>query len=178
MKRGAPLKRVPFKRKRADGPTERVSRADRPMAKATPSGVRSVMSKATTAVVSVPKSPRLVNKTLTDMARMQPCLLLSPICNRDPETTVACHGAGVALGKGMRYKLSDFWTVHGCSSCNHYTDAYNGATAEQKQAVFLAGHSRMRAKWEHIAATEPNTKEGRAARWALDHLKKHEGDTA
>ena len=41
----------------------------------------------------------------------------------------ACHGAGVANGKGMGYKVGDHLTVNGCSECNHYTDAYGGATA-------------------------------------------------
>jgi hypothetical protein len=78
----------------------------------------------------------------------------------------------------MGYKLSDFWTVHGCSACNHYTDAYNGATAEEKLAVFMAGHARMRETWLRIASSEPNSKHGRAARWALDHFQRFQGDKA
>jgi hypothetical protein len=118
---------------------------------------------------AVPKSPRARNQAVLDMARGKPCLLLSPICKPDPETTVACHGAGVANGKGLGYKTGDHLSVFGCASCNHFTDAFNGATAEQKTAVFDAGMVRQIAAWSAIAA-DPRAKpiHQRAAQWALD----------
>jgi hypothetical protein len=118
---------------------------------------------------AVPKSPRARNPALLAMARGKPCLLLSPICKPDPETTVACHGAGIENGKGMGYKVSDGNTVCGCTACNHYTDAYKGATAEQKKAVFEAGFMRQLEAWRELAAgakTKPAEK--KAAQWALD----------
>lgn len=102
-------------------------------------------------LVGIPKEPRYVDRHLLDMARGQPCLLQSPLCNHNPETTVACHGSGVANGKGMGYKVGDHLTVHGCSDCNHFTDAYGGATAAEKQAVFDAGHKRQVQLWTDLA---------------------------
>lgn len=119
-----------------------------------------------------PKSPRKQNRTLLDMARGKPCLIQSPICNHDPETTVACHGAGVAAGKGMGYKVSDYLTVHGCSNCNNFTDAYNGATADEKRRAWEAGHVRQIIEWNKIVnLKQGKPKEIAAAQWALDCLK-------
>lgn len=121
--------------------------------------------------VTVPKQPRAENPHLLSMARDKPCLIRSPICNFDTETTVACHGGGVANGKGMGYKVSDALTCWGCSSCNHYTDAYAGATHAHKREAFEAGHAAQVCEWQAIsisAAAHP--KDRAAARWALDQL--------
>lgn len=135
-----------------------------------PAGARrGVVALAVDLVVrAAPKSPRLQNRALLDLARGKPCLLASPICNRDSMTTVACHGAGVARGKGLGYKVSDFWTVWGCSACNHYTDAYTHATAEQKADVFTRGYALQILAWRQIATEKPTSRDGKAARWALD----------
>lgn len=118
---------------------------------------------------AIPKEPRERNATLLDMARGKPCLLRSPICVPDPLTTVACHGAGVANGKGLGYKLSDFWTVQGCAQCNHYTDAYKDATADEKKAVFDRGHVRQIEVWREVIKSPCATeKERKAAVWAVD----------
>jgi len=115
-----------------------------------------------------PKHPRLENPDLLKLARGKPCLLVSPICVGGTESTVACHGAGVANGKGMGYKVSDFLTAWGCHACNHYTDAYGRATPEQKQAVFAAGHARQIVEWQRIVGDMTYTpRERRAAHWAL-----------
>lgn len=121
--------------------------------------------------ISVPKRPRAENAHLLRMARDKPCLIRSPICNYDPETTVACHGGGVENGKGAAYKVSDALTCWGCSACNHYTDAYAGATKAQKRAAFMLGHLSQVREWRAIAGsaiTDP--KDRAAAQWALDHL--------
>ena len=105
-------------------------------------------------LVAIPKQPRYVDRHLLDMARGQPCLLQSPLCNHNCETTVACHGSGVANGKGMGYKVGDHLTVWGCSDCNHYTDAYGGATAAEKQAVFEAGLLRQMKIWTDLVYSD------------------------
>jgi len=136
---------------------------------------RGVISRAVDQVVrAAPKSPRLQNRALLDLARGKPCLLASPICNRDSMTTVACHGAGVARGKGLGYKVSDFWTVWGCSSCNHYTDAYKHATAEQKADVFTRGYALQILAWRQIATEKPTSRDAKAARWALERWEEHQ----
>lgn len=123
------------------------------------------------AFVTVPKQPRAENPYLLRMARGKPCLIRSPICNHDTETTVACHGGGVANGKGMAYKVSDARTCWGCSACNHYTDAYGGATREQKTEAFMLGHLSQVCEWRAIAeSTQADPKDRAAAQWALDQL--------
>ena len=117
-----------------------------------PSPIRRVaVTEIGQAIRQVVKNPRYVDRHLLDMARGQDCLLQSPLCNHNPETTVACHGSGVANGKGMGYKCGDHLVVNGCSACNHFTDAYGGATAEEKQAVFAAGHLRQIEVWKGIS---------------------------
>lgn len=121
--------------------------------------------------VTAPKHPRAENAHLLSMARGKPCLIRSPICNYDPETTVACHGGGVANGKGTGYKVSDALTCWGCSACNHYTDAYAGATRQQKRDAFALGHLAQVCEWRAIAGSAAaDLKDRAAARWALDHL--------
>lgn len=121
--------------------------------------------------VSVPKQPRAENKHLLGMARGQYCLIRSPICCGGTETTVACHGAGVRNGKGLGYKVGDHLTAAGCHRCNHYTDAYGLATAEEKEAAFMLGHLRQVEIWRAIASdpSQP-AKDRAAAQWALDRL--------
>jgi hypothetical protein len=130
-----------------------------------------LIARASGDVVALPKSPRAENKHLLSMAREKPCLIRSPICVGGTETTVACHGAGVANGKGTGYKVGDHITAWGCHACNHYTDAYAGATREQKTAAFMAGHLRQVLEWRAIVGdqTQP-AKDRAAAQWALDRL--------
>ena len=105
-------------------------------------------------LVVVLKNPRNVDRQLLDMARGQPCLLQSHLCNHSPDTAEACHGAGVTRGKGMGYKVGDHQAVHGWSDCNHYTDAYMGATAEEMLAQFDAGHVRQIKVWTNLVNSE------------------------
>lgn len=122
-------------------------------------------------VVACPKSPRAENKHLLSMSQGMPCLLQSPICNHDSDTSVACHGAGIESGKGMGYKVSDALTVTGCSACNDYTDAFYRATKAEKKAVFEAGHARQVSMWTTIAADpRESAADRKAAQWALDEL--------
>lgn len=107
-----------------------------------------------------------------DMARGQSCLLQSPLCNHNCETTVACHGAGVANGKGMGYKVGDHLIVHGCSDCNHYTDAYSGASSEEKQAVFAAGLVRQIQFWQNIVDSPKSSARDKASALAAIRLQR------
>ena len=157
MSRGAGVARKVYERAPA-APLRRVERSG-------------VIARITGAVAAVPKSPRAENPHLLSMACGKPCLIRSPICNFDTETTVACHGGGVANGKGMAYKVSDALTCWGCSACNHYTDAYAGATKAQKRDVFMLGHLAQVCEWRAIAgSTAADPKDRAAAQWALNHL--------
>lgn len=118
-----------------------------------------------------PKDPPGKNRHLLDMARGRPCLIRSPRCIGGTETTVACHGAGIANGKGTGRKVSDALTCWGCWACNDYTDAYNGATAQQKRDAFILGHYHQVHEWRRIAvSTAEPEKDRAAARWALEYL--------
>lgn len=120
---------------------------------------------------SVPKQPRAENRHLLDMARGKHCLIRSPICVGGTETTVACHGGGVASGKGLGYKVGDWRTAWGCYGCNHYTDAYGGATRAQKAAALDMGFLRQVLEWRAIVADPTQRPKDRlAAQWALDHI--------
>jgi Protein of unknown function (DUF1364) len=121
--------------------------------------------------IACPKEPDGHNAHLLAMAKGMPCLLLSPICNHDRETTVACHGAGIENGKGMGRKVNDALSVHGCSACNDYTDAFYRATKAEKKAVFDAGLVRQIELWIVIAADpKAGHKDRKAASWALNHI--------
>ncbi len=135
---------------------------------ATPGRMASMGPACTTAA---PKDPPGKNRALLDMARGRPCLIESPRCVGGTETTVACHGAGIANGKGLGWKVSDALSCWGCWACNDYTDAYSGATAAQKTAAFQLGHYRQVHEWRRIA-TSPAEPERyrRAAQWALARL--------
>lgn len=154
------LKRTGFKRpvleRKSPTPAKRL---ERPV----------VMADCCTMAQPIPKEPPHKNARLLAMAKDKPCLIRSPICNYDPATTVACHGAGVANGKGLQYKVSDAMTVWGCSACNHYTDAYGGATKEEKVAAFAAALPAQREEFEAIANSVHSSPADRtAARWWLE----------
>jgi hypothetical protein len=71
----------------------------------------------------------------------------------------------------MGYKISDYMVCNGCSDCNHYTDAYGGATAEEKRRAWELGHVRQIIEWNKIVNQKQGTaKEIAAAQWALEKL--------
>lgn len=118
-----------------------------------------------------PKNPRQENRALLDMARQKPCLIRSPLCNNNPETTVACHGSGLANGKGMGYKVHDWLTVWGCSDCNHYTDAYKEASPSEKRQAWQRGHKKQVVEWGTIVDLKlGKQKEINAAKWAIEMI--------
>lgn len=120
---------------------------------------------------SFAKNPRGDNRQLLDLARGQECLLRSPLCNHNPETVVACHPRGVSdYGTGGHYKAGDEYSIWGCSQCNHYSDAYGGATAEEKAQLFVDARPRQIQAWKDIAAGDRKEPRRRAALWALGRL--------
>ena len=87
------------------------------------------------------------SKTLRQMARGQDCLINSPMCNHNAETTVLCHGR---KGKGMALKACDSDAVFGCSDCNYYTDQ-SGAQREEIDAYWESAKLRMAVRIQNIA---------------------------
>lgn len=59
---------------------------------------------------------------ITEAARGQNCTIRGPICNRNPETTVATHFRNLRLGSGMGIKPPDLFVAFGCSDCHDWVD--------------------------------------------------------
>lgn len=72
--------------------------------------------------MSLTKSKRHQSKKLRESARGQECLIRSPQCNGDPDTTVLCHLGG----GGMGTKHSDLHGAFGCSDCHTLVDGLHG----------------------------------------------------
>ena len=62
---------------------------------------------------------------LTEAARGNQCTVRLPVCNSNPETTVAAHYRSVSLGAGMGIKPNDLLCADACSACH---DAIDGRT--------------------------------------------------
>jgi hypothetical protein len=89
---------------------------------------------------------------ITDSARGEDCLIRIPgVCNRNPETTVACHEP---CGSGMAMKWPDTEIAYGCSACHDEIDGRtkykpNGHpiyTLDDLQLMFYQGSRRTRLK--------------------------------
>lgn len=154
-----------FKRKVYKTPSAPVTRSKRP----------GVMARIIDAVRPQPKPVELRNPVLLEMARGQPCLFRVPgICNRDRDTTVACHSNLGIHGKAGARKADDCYTAWGCSACHAWLD-HGPAPAPVKRAAFMLAFGRMRALWHDIAfnpSFRPNVpkRERDAALWALEHI--------
>lgn len=59
---------------------------------------------------------------ITEAARGMPCLVRLPICNGNPETTVAAHYRSISLGAGVGIKPHDLFSAHACSACHDVID--------------------------------------------------------
>lgn len=74
------------------------------------------------AVVSNPKRTRLRVPKILKAANGAPCMMDSPVCNHDLETTVFCHLNFEWAGKGMGQKADDTAGFFGCSECHRWFD--------------------------------------------------------
>lgn len=61
----------------------------------------------------------------TAAARGAQCKVRLPVCNANPETTVAAHYRSVSMGAGMGIKPNDLLCADACSACH---DAIDGRT--------------------------------------------------
>ena len=119
-----------------------------------------------------PKNPRQENRALLDLARGKPCLLRIVPCAH-PDTTVAAHSNWMAHGKGKGMKAHDFYTVWACARCHDALDSSQRLTADEKRSAFEHGHIRQVQLWQDMIDLKlGNPKEIKAAKWALDELKK------
>ena len=58
---------------------------------------------------------------LRDYARDKPCMVRSPICNGDTQTTVLAHVRQIGIS-GMGLKAPDLLGAWACSECHRYVD--------------------------------------------------------
>lgn len=80
---------------------------------------------------------RFKSKKITDFAKGQDCLIMSPVCNRDSKTVVACHIPAKFMS-GTATKNSDFCIVFGCSSCHHWIDVTERGTEKASHYILNA----------------------------------------
>lgn len=113
---------------------------------------RAVLGRVEGVVAPAPKNAPWRSRTLLDMARGQPCLLLAVESCRtqDGSTTVACHRND---GKGMAQKQSDEWIVHGCVNCHEWYDR-SGAPRAEKRRAFMAAHALRQVPFWRAAAVD------------------------
>ena len=171
MKTRKPLQRkTPLRQRRKEGSD--IVREERPRAPLVPT-VRPLRmgtySGGTTA--AAPKVRAYRDSALLEMARGRHCLLRIPgMCVGATETTVAAHSNLIAHGKAKARKADDCYSVFTCYPCHFWLDQ-GSASAEDKEAAFMAAHVRQVFAWRRIAAdaSEPE-RFRRAARRALERL--------
>lgn len=136
-----------------------------------PATRRSVMADCSSPMPSIDKATAWEDPALLAMARGKPCLLRSPVCTNDRDTTVACHSNLSIHGKGLSRKADDCFSVWGCAKCHYYLDRDPKPSAEERELLFLVAHVEQVKHWQAIAAsTTVSPKDRAAASRALDTL--------
>lgn len=84
---------------------------------------------------------------ITESARGEMCTIrIVGVCNHNRETSVWCHGAGSATGKGIGMKCIDLLGAIGCSDCHDVVDGRrpppSGMTRDDVRLDFWEGHAR------------------------------------
>src|SRR4051812_49420808 len=101
--------------------------------------MRSASTKSSSERTSTPMSK------ITESARNEMCQIrLACICNYDRATTVWCHAAGSAAGKGIGMKAHDLLGAYGCSSCHDVVDRRVPTDLPRPvvETAFWQGHAR------------------------------------
>lgn len=90
------------------------------------------------------------NRQLLDLARDRHCTVGSPICNRNPETTVTAHNPFGDRGTGT--KCSDADSCWSCSACHDFLDGrvrVDGFGPDDRRFYFQRGKTlTQEAMWE------------------------------
>lgn len=167
------MRRTGFRRReRVAVPQDREARLEARAARA----MAEVRPRASTMALSAgaaprPKTKAMRNAHLRDMARGMPCLLqIAGVCAHDRTTVVCCHSNLSCHGKAGARKADDHYSVWGCAACHRWLDQ-GSASADRKEAAFMAAHFRQVMEWRAIAfAPDSTTRDRAAAAWALEHL--------
>jgi len=75
---------------------------------------------------------------LRKSARDEECLMESPVCNYNPETTVLCHINSHKFGKGMGRKADDLAGFYGCSCCHDFYDNRMKHNMDKEEITIMA----------------------------------------
>ncbi|MEQ6436250.1 nuclease domain-containing protein [Comamonas sp. w2-DMI] len=121
-------------------------------------------------VIAKPKTPKLRNSALLEMAEGRDCLLRAPgYPSHDPATTVFCHANWSDMEKGGGRKAQDMFGVWGCAPCHYWLDQ-GPAPYATKRLIFLVALAKQLDAWKVIAESpsEP-VRFRKAAKWALEH---------
>lgn len=168
MKRSPIRRKKPLRARRWEGAD--VEREPKPYARPTVASLHRGSYAGTT--TAAPKTTAYRDQALRDMAENRPCLLLVPcICSHRTDTTVACHSNLSIHGKSLSRKADDVFSVWGCGACHAWLD-HGSAPAEQKEAVFMAGHLLQVLAWREVAQSREPERFRKAARRALEQLQK------
>lgn len=144
MRRGAPLRRTPFKAKAA----VQVKRERAPLVlvpRAEPS--RAVMALVLPKPTAKPvlKTPDRKNQAIRDSARDEDCLIRLPGCPSDPRMTIWSHNRHARAGKGGRLKAICLNGAYGCTHCDAIYDGNAprpaGWTAEMVDLAWYHAHA-------------------------------------
>lgn len=145
MKRGAPLRRTPFKAKAAvQAKRERAPLVLVPRAGAS----RAVMALAKPHPAKAAlKTPDRKNQAIRDSARDEECTVrITGVCNHDPKTTVWSHAPLGAAGKAGALKALDLCGCYSCAACHDVVDGRAprpaGVSREQVLIDWFFGHMR------------------------------------
>lgn len=79
---------------------------------------------------------------LREAARGEPCMIRSPVCNFDPQTTVLAHYRMIGVS-GLGVKSPDLLGAWACSRCHEYVDTHRDVDAKY---LHLQGVARTQAE--------------------------------
>lgn len=93
-----------------------------------------------------PKANMIRSKDLRESARDMPCMINSPICNYDMQTTVLAHSNWGEDGKGAGMKSHDIYSTFACSDCHDWIDGRHdtGQSLIERRDAF---HTGMKKTW-------------------------------
>ncbi len=90
------------------------------------------------------------SQALRDAARGAPCMVRSPWCNDNPETTVLAHSDALEDGNGWGCKGHDADAFAACFDCHRYIGEARQGTEEERAELKRMAHKRW---WRWLLET-------------------------
>lgn len=139
MKRGAPLKRSAWPRRRELPVLEALDESRKVFAPVVPKSTsRAVMARCDAPAVAVPKRTYIRSKKLLEACREIPC----QHCGIADGTVVAAHSNALLHGKGRSIKSSDQFVASLCHRCHGDIDQGSYLNKDERVAIWTAAHER------------------------------------